>query len=186
MVIASNEKIIKLDDEIDALKVSNQPRMENWLDLLPNEVLSHISSFLVKSELLICIGGFHGDCLKSSEYLLDTKWKPFPDMLAPRCSFNAVVIENVINVMGGRDENETVSTMESFDFQSTNWLPQRQMNIARYNCAAAAVQVGNVDNILVSGGQNSEYEIIQTAELFNPRQENWTMVADMRERRTAH
>ena len=156
--------------------------MENWLDILPNEILSHINSFLEKTELLICMGGYK---LKSAEYLHETEWKPLPDMLAPRGWFNALTIENVIFVLGGYSSG-AVSTMESFDFQSTNWQQEQQMITARVNAAAVNINVADVHSIVVVGGRNSEYELLKTAEMFNTRRRKWKRVANMREKRARH
>ena len=190
MVIVSNEKTKKLEEEIQAQKITNlvSPKMKNWLDLLPNEVLSHLLSFLMKSELLICMGGYDGEStVKVAEYLHETEWKSLPDMLTSRYRFNAVGIENIIYVLGGSERGANpIATMERFDFQSANWVPEEEINTARRCCVAAAVQVDDAQTILVSGGFNSEYEDLQTAELFNTRQGNWTMIANMRGKRYAH
>ena len=159
--------------------------MVNRLFLLPNEILQHIYSFLAKSELLVCLGGLGS--AKSAQYLHTTKWKPFPDMLAPRGGYNAVAIENVIYVVGGSDENwDAVSTMESFHFESSSWRHELQMSTARRYCVAATIQDAGVHTIVVSGGENRKDGHLQMAEMFNTRHGNWSTVANMREKRVEH
>ena len=162
--------------------------MVNRLDLLPNEILAMIYSYLSKSEVLICMGGDDNyyNPLRTAEFLHKTKWNKLPEMLAPRDRFNAVGIDNFVYIVGGHDGKEPVSTMESFDFQSRNWRVHSQMNTVRTGCVTAAVQVGNSEAILVSGGRNNQDGILQTAEVFNTQNQNWTMVANMRTHRTHH
>ena len=172
----------------------------NWLDLLPTEVLSHIWSFLAKSELLICISASSFPSFPSVEYLAETEWKQLPNMLSERYAFSAVQMENVIYVVGGNDAiypiSQPHSTMESFDFQLPNWRreqPQRQqrrMNTSLEHCAAAVVQLGEVQMIVVCGGLEEDREqyctVLQTVQLFNAQQRTWRGVENMRETRYKH
>lgn len=89
-------------------------------------------------------------------------------------------------VVGGLDENQTLSSAEIFDPGSGMWSTTVPMSTPRYGHTATRLAGGRV---LVTGGEDAvgpSASPLASAELFDPVSETWTAVGSLSDAREFH
>lgn len=112
------------------------------------------------------------------------QWVPVAPLNVPRVGASSVVLDGKIYVIGGKSLNNNVlNSVELFDPAMGTWSISEvaPMNIARYN-ASAVVYEGK---IYVTGGRN-ESEVFDEVEVYDPVQNSWQAVNEMRKDREGH
>eukprot|EP00941_MAST-03F_sp_MAST-3F-sp1_P004287 g4287.t1 len=109
-------------------------------------------------------------------------------MPVARRNFGAAVVRGKLFVLGGEQEQETLSSVFCFDPQPRfkgdrgKWREITALPAARCNLAVAAAG----QRIYVSGGLNRVLEPTTTVERYHTRKGNWKEIAVMRSARYSH
>jgi N-acetylneuraminic acid mutarotase len=153
---------------------------------------------LLRDGTVLVAGGSFGEgpyaTLASAE-LYDPKsgeWTATGSMVEDRQGHTATLLDDgTVLVVGGTSElgqqgTQYRATAELFDPVTRAWRLTTPMNSARAGHTATLLADGTV---LVAGGSridNSEWELLASAEIYNPRTATWTPVQPMAEGRQGH
>ncbi|XP_078491172.1 kelch-like protein 12 [Ciona intestinalis] len=103
------------------------------------------------------------------------KWEKVASMNVKRYVFGAAVLNGVIFVFGGADENNTdVSTGESYIVPLNKWIQLKPMKIVR----SGHCLVAHNDQLYSLGGHNGK--VISSVERYDPSSDEWKDVASMK------
>jgi len=109
-------------------------------------------------------------------FSIEWRWETLADMPTARFGHCAVVYQDKIWIIGGKNEhNITLSSIDCFNLQTEQW----ESHIAdllhpRFNAAAAVYQ----DTIFVIGGRN-DYQRLSSVEYYDPISEQWKEFAPL-------
>ena len=108
-------------------------------------------------------------------------WKERAAMPTPRSGASAVVLDDRVYVLGGKNEaGNAISTVEIYDPETNTWTTGPAMSIPRFNAAA----VVNGNQIVVAGGRGGENNtVLNSSEVFDPATGSWTALANLQSRR---
>nr|XP_026694002.1 kelch-like protein 12 isoform X2 [Ciona intestinalis] len=103
------------------------------------------------------------------------KWEKVASMNVERYVFGAAVINGVIFVLGGTDENnKSVSTGEYYVVPLNKWIQLKPMKVARSgHCLVAH------NGYLFSLGGHDRQQVISSVERYDPSSDEWKDVASM-------
>eukprot|EP00928_Gymnodinium_smaydae_P081567 TRINITY_DN65061_c0_g1_i1.p1 TRINITY_DN65061_c0_g1~~TRINITY_DN65061_c0_g1_i1.p1 ORF type:complete len:450 (+),score=57.78 TRINITY_DN65061_c0_g1_i1:99-1448(+) len=83
-------------------------------------------------------------------------------------------------IVGGVDDNdEPLSTADSYDLTSGTWKPIATLNIERFGCTATTI----AGCVIAAGGWNSTGLTLQSAESFDPQRGRWSILPLLRHSR---
>ncbi|XP_078491171.1 kelch-like protein 40 [Ciona intestinalis] len=103
------------------------------------------------------------------------KWEKVASMNVKRYVFGAAVLNGVIFVFGGADENITiVSSGEYYIVPLNKWIQLKPMKIAR----SAHCLVAHNDQLYSLGGNDGK-QVISSVERYDPSSDEWKDVASM-------
>uniref|UniRef100_F6VLL9 BTB domain-containing protein n=1 Tax=Ciona intestinalis TaxID=7719 RepID=F6VLL9_CIOIN len=103
------------------------------------------------------------------------KWEKVASMNVARLVFGAAVLNGVIFVFGGTDENnKSVSTGESYVVPLNKWIQLKPMKVVRSgHCLVAH------NGYLYSLGGHDGQQVISSVERYDPSSDEWKDVASM-------
>ncbi|MEM8484903.1 MAG: kelch repeat-containing protein [Bacteroidota bacterium] len=102
---------------------------------------------------------------------------PIPEA---RSGVSAVVLDNQVYVIGGRNEaGQILNTVSRYDPANDTWTTVQPMTQARFNAAA----VVHNNKIYVMGGRGNSSAVLDKAEVFDPVAQTWTDISNLRESR---
>lgn len=117
---------------------------------------------------------------------------PAGALATPRTQHTAtLLLDGRVLVAGGRSQTatETLSSTELFDPAKNSWRPGPPMNVARAGHTATPLLDGRV---LVVGGTapaadgSSRFESLASAEVFDPKKNEWVTVGPLTDARNGH
>lgn len=121
-------------------------------------------------------------CLMTAAAFADDPriWQNRTPMPVARAGVTAVVLDNQIYVLGGKNEaGEVLDIVSRYNPENDTWTTEQPMDRARFN--AAAVVLNN--KIYVMGGRGDSNEVLNKVEVFDPLTQTWDDVSNMREDR---
>lgn len=138
------------------------------------------SSLVTHNEELYMIGGEIENVarVKCSKYNYKVnKWKELSPMKHPRAAHCAVVLEELIYVVAGSDDNACLKSVECYTPSNDEWSQIADMNNARKFAAAAAATTGK--KIIVVGGYCDMdcANIVASCEIFDKSLNQWSLVS---------
>lgn len=138
------------------------------------------SSLVTHNEELYMIGGEIGNVprVKCTKYnYKDNKWKEVSPMIHPRAAHCAVVLDELIYVMAGCDDNACLKSVECYTPSSDEWSQIADMNNARK--FAAAVAATTSEKIIVVGGYGDIdcAAVVANSEIFDKSLNQWSLVS---------
>ena len=113
----------------------------------------------------------------------NNSWSLGPAMRHARKALCAVALNGDVYAIGGcANDNNSLSTVEKLNMASHEWTETSPMTQERkYACAAV---LG--DKILViGGGQNTSSSALGSCEIYNPHEDQWSVLADINGPRAA-
>lgn len=103
----------------------------------------------------------------------ENSFEVLPDMINARYAHSAIIIDQTLFVIGGRqygtDENGLLSACEAFDFGGKKWKAIPSMQFPR----AAATVVLYGDHIYVLGGYSGNSNRTKAIESYSPGDSSW-------------
>ena len=134
----------------------------------------HCSVTAFNEELYVIGGDEHLKRVDKYNPSLD-EWKEFASMKTSRACHCAVVVENLIYVLGGRDNSVCHKSIECFSASTNHWTDRPSMNVAR-QFAGAAVSCGKI--FIAGGYSDTDFRSLEgSCEMFDPVQDQWSLVS---------
>lgn len=97
-------------------------------------------------------------------------------MPTPRTGVTAVVLNDLVYVLGGKDETGAiVNIVERYDPSTNTWDTAPVMDRARFNAAAVVLN----GQIYIMGGRGSNNETLSNTAVFDPSTQVWSAVDDL-------
>ncbi|CAF1030044.1 unnamed protein product [Adineta steineri] len=177
-------------------------RADKWIQLPFNDKFSRAYHGIVTiNGLIYIIGGFDGMDYFNSCRVFNSQifqWNEIAPMNVKRCYVSVAVLDGFIYAMGGFDGHLRQNTAERYSPISNQWLPIPSMHAQRsgffifeklfpYNIYIYILQDASAtvlqDRIYICGGFNGQ-ECMNSAEYFDPKTNQWTLIAPMRNRRS--
>jgi N-acetylneuraminic acid mutarotase len=118
-----------------------------------------------------------------SHLLIADDWYAAPSLHISRGGATAIVLENYIYVFGGKSfDNKVLNNVERFDLIEGDWDTTAVPNFKypRFNATSVVLE----GKIYLMGGQNGE-TALKVVEVYDPVQNNWTEVHNLRREREA-
>ena len=107
-----------------------------------------------------------------SYQLTDDQWTKLP--ILPYCNGVPINIDNQLSYIGGYDPFAARSTNKVITLEDNKWTAKyHNMIVARYNHAAVTYQ----HYIIVAGGLGEDWSTLDTIEVFNCNNYQWTIVS---------
>ena len=169
----------------DVLKICCfNPQKNSWKSKETEYFCQELAEFTVTSfnEELYVIGG-HDEYLNAVRTVLKynpvcNEWKKLASMETGRRGHCAVVLEDLIYVIGGVDGGTCLKSVESFDPSTNQWKKVPDLANARRDPAAATV-CGKI--VVVGGFRNTRLStssvVEPTCEVFDPFLNQWSSLS---------
>jgi len=171
------------------------PQKNTWKlkeTVFPSQIAAGftVTSF---NENLYIIGGYLNSEIEGVEGVVNethkynpirNEWKQLASMATERATHCAVVLEDLIYVIGGSDHHTALKSVECYDPSTNQWRQAPDLTNARRNFSAATV----CEKIVVIGGYFGIGEATTmepTCELFDPCLNQWSLVSSPKVPRTA-
>ena len=137
-------------------------------------IRQHCSVTALNEELYVIGGDKHLKRVDKYNPSLD-EWKTVASMKTARASHCAVVVENLIYVLGGCGYSGCLKNVECFNSSANHWADRPGMIVARQFAAAAVLR----GKIFVAGGYSDKAckTLEATCEMFDPVQDQWSLVS---------
>jgi len=165
------------------------PQKNSWKSketAFPSQIATGFTITSFNEELYI-IGGFlkseddevEGVVKEAYKYNpIRNEWKQLASMATERSSHCAVVLEDLIYVIGGSDRHTALESVECYDPSTNQWMKVPDLTNPRRLSSAATV----CEKIFVVGGyfemgDITEEMIEPTCELFDPCLNQWSLVS---------
>ena len=151
------------------------PNQNKWFSTETTAPIGqHCSVTTLDGNLYVIGGDLHLNRVDKYDPGLD-EWKEVASMKTSRASHCAVVVENLIYVLGGRDNSVCHKSIECFNASTNQWTDRPSMNVAR-QFAGAAVSCGK---IFIAGGYSDTQctSLGGSCEMFDPVQDQWSLVS---------
>ena len=104
--------------------------------------------------------------------LTDDQWMRLP--LLPQCNGVPTNINNELSYIGGRDYSTATSTNKVITLHNDHWITSYpNMSVGRYYHAVVSYQ----HYIIVAGGVGEDGSMLDTIEVFNCNNNQWTLVS---------
>ena len=130
--------------------------------------------YIIGGDLNSEIEGVEGVVNETHKYNpIRNEWKQLASMATERAAHCAVVLEDLIYVIGGSDRHTTLKSVECYDPSTNQWRQAPDLTNARRNFSAATV----CEKIVVIGGYFGIGEAATTCELFDPCLNQWSLVS---------
>ncbi|KAL7055550.1 hypothetical protein AAHC03_022500 [Spirometra sp. Aus1] len=84
-----------------------------------------------------------------------------------------VAIESCIFAIGGNSHDGSLPNVDKFDTKELQWRECAPLSTGRLEHAAVVVPVGQENVICVFGGENSQYQCLDTCEVYSPQEDKW-------------
>ena len=153
------------------------PVQNKWFATEKNLPSHPHSTLVTHNEELYITGGECSDWHQVKKYnsKLD-EWEMLSSMKFARAAHCAVVLEELIYVMGGHDGNVCSRSVECYNPSIDQWTQILDMNNARRFSAAAAITGGRI--IVVGGYSDMHFKTIETScEIFDKNLNQWSLVS---------
>ena len=137
-------------------------------------IRQHCSVTALNEELYVIGGDNHLKRVDKYNPSLD-EWKAVASMKTARASHCAVVVENLIYVLGGCGYSGCLKNVECFNSSANHWADRPGLIGARQFAAAAVLR----GKIFVAGGYSDKAckTLEATCEMFDPVQDQWSLVS---------
>ena len=147
-----------------------------WTKCSNLPVAMRLAQATVINDTLYIGGGYcttaNDDYFMFSYKLIDDQWMRLP--LLPQCYGVPTNISNQLCYIGGRDYSTSDSTNEVITLQGDHWVTQyASMITAREQHAVVTYQ----HYTIVAGGDGEDGSILDTIEVFNCNNNQWTMLS---------
>ncbi len=119
-------------------------------------------------------------------------WTATGSMIEARSQYTAtLLLDGTVLVAGGGGSSGTLTSAELFDPGSGSWTATGSMTEARSFHTATLLPDGTVlvaggGGPVIPGSHTSSFDLLASAELFDPRTGSWTATASMNEARYFH
>ena len=156
---------------------SYNPIQNKWTVIEANtSIRQHCSVVALNEELYVTGGDQYWNRVDKYSPIL-AEWKEVSSMKIGRGAHCAIILGNLIYVIGGMDSSICHNSIECFDPLTNHWSEGPSMNVAR-QFACAAVSCGN---IFVAGGySNKAFTATEAScEMFDPVQDQWSLVSSL-------
>ena len=153
------------------------PVQNEWFSTEKNLPFHPHSALVALNEELYLIGGDSDDKRQVRKYKCNLdQWEFLSPMAFSRAAHCAVVLEELIYVMGGHDDNLCLRSVECYNPANDQWTQILDMNNARKFSAAAAITNGKI--IVVGGYSDMGFtRIEETCEIFDKSLNQWSLVS---------
>lgn len=153
------------------------PVQNEWFSTEKNLPFHPHSALVALNEELYLIGGDSDDKRQVRKYKCNLdQWELLSPMAFSRAAHCAVVLEELIYVMGGHDDNVCLRSVECYNPANDQWTQILDMNNARKFSAAAAITNGKI--IVVGGYSDMGFtRIEETCEIFDKSLNQWSLVS---------
>ena len=153
------------------------PVQNKWFATEKNLPSHQHSTLVTHNEELYIIGGDCDDWCQVKKYNSKVdEWKILSPMKFDRAAHCAVVLEELIYVMGGHDGNVCSKSVECYNPSSDKWTQLLDMNNARRFSAATAITGGRI--IVVGGYSDMKFKTIEAScEIFDKNLNQWSLVS---------
>ena len=153
------------------------PVQNEWFSTEKNLPFHPHSALVALNEELYLIGGDSDDKRQVRKYKCNLdQWEFLSPMAFSRAAHCAVVLEELIYVMGGHDDNVCLRSVECYNPANDQWTQILDMNNARKFSAAAAITNGKI--IVVGGYSDMGFtRIEETCEIFDKSLNQWSLVS---------
>ena len=156
---------------------SYNPIQNKWTVIEANtSIRQHCSVVALNEELYVTGGDQYWNSVDKYSPIL-AEWREVSSMKIGRGAHCAVILGNLIYVLGGMDSSICHSSIECFNPLTNRWSEGPSMNVAR-QFACAAVSCGK---IFVAGGySNRAFTATEAScEMFDPVQDQWSLVSSL-------
>ena len=156
---------------------SYDPTQNKWTVIKANTFIrQHCSVVALNEELYVTGGDQYWNRVDKYSPIL-AEWKEVSSMKIGRGAHCAIILGNLIYVLGGMDSSICHNSIECFDPLTNHWSEGPSMNVAR-QFACAAVSCGK---IFVAGGYSDKAFTATEAscEMFDPAQDQWSLVSSL-------
>ena len=153
------------------------PVQNEWCSTEKNLPFHPHSALVALNEELYLIGGDSDNKRQVRKYKCNLdQWEFLSPMAFSRAAHCAVVLEELIYVMGGHDDNVCLRSVECYNPANDQWTQILDMNNARKFSAAAAITNGKI--IVVGGYSDMGFtRIEETCEIFDKSLNQWSLVS---------
>ncbi|XP_077295655.1 kelch-like protein 12 [Arctopsyche grandis] len=162
---------------LDTMEYHQNPEKISSLNANPRKWCKHTILFL---------GGFFYRIAGKIEIYnpTDDKWSTYHDLNNDLCKYGAVVLNNILIIIGGQSkiDSKTTNEVSCFDFRTKEISELQPMHQKRRYFAATVID----DQIFVIGGRNDKNEVINSVERYDLVTNTWTKMADMLTPRYSH
>ena len=156
---------------------SYNPIQNKWTVIEANtSIRQHCSVVALNEELYVTGGDQYWNSVDKYSPIL-AEWREVSSMKIGRGAHCAVILGNLIYVLGGMDSSICHNSIECFNPLTNRWSEGPSMNVAR-QFACAAVSCGK---IFVAGGySNRAFTATEAScEMFDPVQDQWSLVSSL-------
>lgn len=171
------------------------PKSDKWSTgaSLP-EPRDHIGVASFDGKLYV-VGGFNADDIPTNQLLIYDpnidKWLEGKSMPTARGALIAEFINGTLYAVGGVDSSHNVvSTNEAYDPQTDTWIERQPMPTARHHLASAVVdgKLYAIGGRILGNGVprpvNEALTNLNDNEVYDPKQNNWTILSPMPTKRS--
>ena len=161
-----------------------------WEEVCPmNETRFMMGAAVFKDCLVVAGGGktFYGFPIKEEIYNPElNKWQQISRLNQERVYNELVSCDGCLFALGGRDENQPLSSVEKLSDLDGKWEVVEAMNEPRQGFAAVTCE----EEIYAIGGCNMNNEgkdiALKSVEKYNPVEKKWSFVTGMNTERNCH
>jgi len=149
------------------------------------------ASVVVAGQMYIFGGLVDGELARTSEKLSGDEWTSGPDMPEGRSRFCAVALDDSsIAILGGeiptQDGIAISPDMKTYNLDTDAWTENPAMLLGRKDHACAFVKIDEEKGVLVSGGVDSEDNLLDSVEFYSLENQEWTDLSPLKRARTEH
>ena len=149
---------------------------------------AHTATLLPNGKVLVAFGGGTSDLLSGAE-LYDPasgNWSATGSLNPARDGHTATLLPNgKVLAAGGEDHYGSLASAELYNPATGSWSATGSLNVARRFHTATLLPNGKM--LVVGGlGNGSYFEVLQSAELYNPASGTWTFTGSLNIARVGH
>ncbi|TKB73647.1 MAG: hypothetical protein E8D46_07035 [Nitrospira sp.] len=150
--------------------------------------IGHTATLLQNQDVLV-VGGYGvGGGLSSTEnyHPASATWSNDANLSGSRTGHTATLLVNGdLLLAGGYDSNGITASAEIYDRGTDTWRPAANISEPRYHHSATRLPDAE-GSVLLIGGRNLNGAALASAELYNPRLNQWSVAGSMSVPRTGH
>jgi len=183
-----NQSNLESENELSSVEFLS-PSLNKWKTIASLNQKRSGNALVTCNGFLYALGGGSSYiCLSSVERYrdLNAAWEFVAPMQTPRRWFAAVTCNDEIYAIGGCtdiDLFKTIKSVEKYSTEADSWVYVKDMKYERSGASACVLQ----GRIFVSGGLDSQNQVIMPLECYDPSTDSWIVVeTSVRERLLSH